>query len=122
MSALIVTHSDIGRHLFTEPDLDTVSEGGEIDTEVVILLDVATNTIGYLDIRDHMQGKGDDGRVFGNFRKATVMTINDSSEQLFETQEEAIRAALASERAYADHILRKCEEIENRLLKVNDSE
>ena len=112
-----IEHSDIGRHLFTKPDLDSV-EGSVIDTEVVIVFDEGTKAIGYLHIRGRMQSKGENGSVFGNFRKATVITIDDECrDTFFETQEEAIRAALASERAYADEILRKCEEFESRLPK-----
>ena len=103
--------------IITQPDLDDIREGSVIDTEVVILLDLNTQAIGYLDIRCHMQAKGEDGRVFGNFRKVTVITINDDcAETFFETQEEANRAALAAERAYAEEILRKCEEFERSWL------
>lgn len=121
MSALTITHCDIGRHLFTTPDLDTIREGSSIDTEVVILFDEGTKAIGYLHIRGPMQAKGDDGVKFGNFRRATVILIDDH-EEFFETQEDAIYAALASERAYADEILRKCEEFERRFPKETKSD
>lgn len=120
MSALIVTHSDIGRHLFTKPDLDAIREGVEIDTEVVILLDSKTSAIGYVYIRGPMQCNGDDGCVFGNFRKVTVLTIADNCKEFFETQEEAIRAALDSEREYANGVLLECHKLEQKLGLKNE--
>ena len=123
MSALTITHRDIGRHLFTIPDLDSIRDGLSIDTEVVILFDEGTKAIGYLHIRGRLQAKGEDGVKFGNFSRATVILIDDDCrEEFFETQEESIRAALAYERAYADEILRKCKEFERRLPKETKSD
>jgi len=111
---LVIRREDVGRHVFTFPELycDGASSWLEspdcdVDTEVVIVLDELTEHLGYVHIRDR---RGGDCK---NTRSATMWLIRENRHQTFyATQEDAIRAALSSERRYARNILAACDKFE----------
>ena len=104
--------SDVGRHVFTVPDIDPDDDWlneFEIDTEAVIVSEEPSGRLGYVYIRSARANSG------VNFAMSATMVIVLEGERLYATQAAAIRAAVESERSYAKRILDACELVESSL-------
>lgn len=105
--------NDVGRTLYAQPELDGVEPGElkEVDTRVIIVCD-QDNKLGYISLFTYTK----DGETF-------ISKVDDAN-ILYEKQEDAIRAAIESDRSYAETLLIRCNAFEEEMrdgYRIKDS-
>lgn len=109
---LAIHEISVGMLVFTGADLFTKgaqewlkSPVFEIDTSAIVLKDAETGQLGYVYLTDHLESDA------VNAKKARFWNITDKT-VLYATQQDAIVAAIAHERAWAEGLLAACQKME----------